>query len=203
MSTRLVVLVALCAALNLVLGSIVYLVKLPIYLDMVGTMLCALILASRKPVAFVCSAAAGVVSLLIGTLVNPYLAWFSGTAVAVAAVTAFVSNRFGEVLRRGSTARFGFWGRLVPLGALTGVVSALVSAPIVVFLFGGVTGSGSAALVAFFLKTGHQLMKAALLSGLTAEPLDKTIQLLLSVLLLRATPESFLRRFDSPAPADT
>jgi energy-coupling factor transport system substrate-specific component len=77
-------------------------------------------------------------------------------------------------------------------GIDTGVAAAIVSAPVVVYLFGGVTGSGSAFIVAFFLKTGEQLWKAVLLSGLTADPVDKTLQVLISALLFRATPRDFV-----------
>jgi energy-coupling factor transport system substrate-specific component len=197
MQGNIVVLVALCAALNLVVGTIVYLLKLPIYLDMIGTILCAMAIQHDRRLAFMAAGAAGVASFLLGGLVNPFLPWFSGTVVSVAALTAFVSNRWSHALRSRSIGSAGFWIPVVSLGVLTGLVAALVSAPIVVYLFGGVTGSGSAALVAFFLKMGNQLMKAAIFSGLTAEPVDKTVQLLLSVLLLRATPESFLARFTS------
>jgi energy-coupling factor transport system substrate-specific component len=193
--TNLVILIALCAALNLVVGTIVYLFKLPIYLDMIGTILCALAIQSSRRVAFIASAAAALISFLLGGLVNPYLPWFSGTGVAVAAVVAFVGGPQAARFRTDSMRKPIFWVRVAGLGILTGLVAAVVSAPVVVFLFGGVTGSGSAALVAFFLKTGHQLMRSALLSGLTAEPIDKTAQILLAVLLLRATPASFLRRF--------
>ena len=73
-----------------------------------------------------------------------------------------------------------------------------MSAPVVVYLFGGVTGSGSAFVVAFFLKTGQQLLKSALLAGLTTEPIDKTLQVLLAALLYRATPQRVHR--DAAAP---
>jgi energy-coupling factor transport system substrate-specific component len=202
MQRNIVILVALCAALNLVLGTIVYLLKLPIYLDMIGTMLCAMAILDRRGMAFLAAAAAGVISFLLGGLINPFLPWFSGTVVSVAAVTAFVTNRWVNNFRTRSFGNVWFWIPLVGLGVLTGVVAAIVSAPVVVYLFGGVTGSGSAALVAFFLKMGNQLMKAALLSGFTAEPVDKTVQLLLSVLLLRATPDSFLARFRQRPPGD-
>ena len=78
-------------------------------------------------------------------------------------------------------------------GVVTGIVSAIVSAPVVVYLFGGVTGSGSAFVVAFFLKTGQQLLKSALFAGLTTEPIDKTLQVLLAALLYRATPQRIHR----------
>ena len=43
-TTPRLVAVALCAALNFAIGNIVYLVKLPIYLDSIGTILCALLI---------------------------------------------------------------------------------------------------------------------------------------------------------------
>ena len=67
-----------------------------------------------------------------------------------------------------------------------------MSAPVVVYLFGGVTGSGSAFVVALFLKDGLHLMSAAILSGLAADPLDKVLQVLLAALLYRVTPGDFI-----------
>ena len=59
-------------------------------------------------------------------------------------------------------------------GALCGIVSAVISAPISV-AFGGVTGSGTDALVAIFQKAGSQLSSAVLQQGLISDPIDKTI----------------------------
>lgn len=193
LKTEELVVVALCAALNIVLGSIVFAIKLPIYMDMVGTLLCCLLFSDQPKRAFWLSAAAGVASFVIGgVILNPFLPWFSGTVVAVAAFTAAVTCRFAGTLRGGSLGSRYFWMAAIGLGIVTGLIAAIVSAPVVVYLFGGVTGSGSAILVSFFLKIGNQLMNAAVLSGLTAEPVDKTLQLLLAIMLYRATPSSFI-----------
>jgi energy-coupling factor transport system substrate-specific component len=88
-------------------------------------------------------------------------------------------------------------------GIATGIIAAVVSAPVVAYLFGGVTGSGSAFIVALFLKAGQQVLSAALLSGLTAEPVDKTLQVLLAALLYRATPRDFIAMLGAPATAGT
>jgi energy-coupling factor transport system substrate-specific component len=195
MTRPLIVLIALCAALNLALGGIVYLIKLPIYLDMVGTMLCALILATRPSRAFIAAALAGILSFVVGVVFNPFLPWFSLTVVTVAALTAFVTAKSAGPLGTAPVSSAPFIGRVVGYGVLTGIVAAIVSAPVAVYLFGGVTGSGTALLIAFFMKIGNQLLNAALLSGLTAEPIDKTLQLLLAVLLYRATPRTMVDRF--------
>jgi energy-coupling factor transport system substrate-specific component len=194
MISPVILLIALCAALNLALGGVVYLLKLPIYLDMVGSILCALLLARTPVKAFLAAAVAGVISFVLGGVFNPFLPWFSLTVVAVAAITAFFTARSEPILRTGSIADIGLWTRLIGYGVLTGLVAAFMSAPIVVYFFGGVTGSGSALITAFFLKAGNQLMNAAILSGLTAEPVDKTIQLTLAVMLLRATPNNIVGR---------
>lgn len=194
MSGPTMLVVALCAALNLALGSIVYMVKLPIYLDLVGTLLCALLLAATPMRSFMASAAVGIISFVLGGALNPFLPWFSGTAVAVAAVAAFVVSRSSVMLRQDVVASARFIFSVLGYGILLGVVAAIVSAPVVVYLFGGVTGSGSAVLIAFFVKAGNQLLNAALLSGMAAEPVDKTLQLIVAVSLFRATPESLIVR---------
>lgn len=189
------VIIALCAGLNLSLGSIMYMLKLPIYLDMIGTILCALLLWPMRRKAFFCAASAGVLSFLLGGLiVNPFLPWFSTTVIAVAAFSSFITANQSEKFRTENTSSLKFLLPLLGYGILTGLVAAIISAPVVVYLFGGATGSGTALLVAFFMKTGNQLLKAAFLSGFTAEPIDKTIQLFLAIMLYRATPKSFIDR---------
>jgi energy-coupling factor transport system substrate-specific component len=76
----------------------------------------------------------------------------------------------------------------------------VVSAPVVAYLFGGVTGSGSALVVAVFLHAGQQLLSASLSSGLAIEPIDKSLQVLLAALLYRATPGEFLAMLQTSGP---
>src|SRR5262249_1464097 len=118
--------------------------------------------------------------------------WFELTDVAIALFSTFVIARGAAIFRARPLPATAFAARILIYGIATGIIAAIVSAPVVVYLFGGVTGSGSAFLVAFFLKAGQQLMSAAIMSGLAAEPLDKTLQVLFAALLYRATPNEFL-----------
>jgi energy-coupling factor transport system substrate-specific component len=193
LTTPRLIAIALCAALNFSIGSIVYLIKLPIYLDSIGTILCALLLYPDRRTAFVCAWISGALSLVLsGLLINPFVPWFELTDVAIALFSAFVIATGAETFRARPIHPFAFTTTILLFGISTGVIAALVSAPVVVYLFGGVTGSGSAFVVAFFLKTGQQLLSAAILSGLTAEPIDKTLQVLIAALLFRATPNDFI-----------
>lgn len=201
-TTPRLVAIALCAALNFAIGNIVYLVKLPIYLDSIGTILCALLIFPDRSAAVACAFIAGFIGIVLsGLVINPFLPWFVFSVLAIALVSALLTARATDTFRARPLPVVPFVTKVVLYGVITGIASAIVSAPVVVYLFGGVTGSGTAFVVAFFLKTGQQLLNSALLSGLTTEPIDKTLQVLLAALLYRATPRDFISMLASPVRA--
>jgi energy-coupling factor transport system substrate-specific component len=204
-TTPRIIAIALCAALNFAVGSIVYLTKLPIYLDSIGTILCAMLIYPDRMAAFVCSFVAAMISTVITTLfINPFLIWFTATEVAIALIAAFAIAPGETLFQERPLPIVKFAIRVILSGILLGLVSAIVSAPVVAYVFGGVTGSGSAFLVALFLKTGEHLMSAVLRSGFTAEPVDKSLQVLFAALLFRATPRDFISMVRArPQPAPT
>lgn len=173
-------LVPIGIALNLAIGTLVHALKLPVYVDAVGTIAVTLLVGVRAGIVV------GVLSFLVGgALTNPVLPWFCGTQAAIAIYTHLVARR----------GWFGATYKTVLAGIGLGVVAGAVSAPVIAILFGGVTGSGASLVVAVLLKAGQGLYKSVLLSGLASEPLDKTIQCLLAVWLLRGLPQRLLRRF--------
>ncbi|HEX8025574.1 MAG TPA: hypothetical protein VF484_05150, partial [Candidatus Limnocylindrales bacterium] len=80
-------------------------------------------------------------------------------------------------------------------GAICGVISALISAPISAFVFGGVTGSGADILVAAFQQAGSTLIQAVFQQGLLQDPIDKTIEFIVAFLLLQTLSRRFTARF--------
>jgi energy-coupling factor transport system substrate-specific component len=201
-TTPRLVAIALCAALNFAIGNIVYLVKLPIYLDSIGTILCALLLFPDRRAAIVCAFIAGFIGVILsGLVINPFLPWFTFTVLAIVLVSALLTGRATPTFRARPLPVPAFVTKVVVYGVITGIAAAIASAPVVVYLFGGVTGSGSAFVVAFFLKTGQQLLNSALLAGLTTEPIDKTLQVLVAALLYRATPQDFIAMLRPPQPS--
>src|SRR4249919_3702054 len=102
--------------------------------------------------------------------------------VIIAAVVGFLAYRWAA---RGENARlFPVWVG----GLTTGLVAAAISAPIAAGLFGGVTGSGTDALVALFRTLGLNIFQSAFAQGLTSDPLDKTISYTVVFLILGALP---------------
>lgn len=111
--------------------------------------------------------------------------YFTGTQAAIA---IFV----------GIMARQGYFKSIpktILTGVLLGVVAAVVSAPVIVKLFGGITGSGSGVITAFLLAAGHSVIKSVFLTGVACEPVDKTLQCLLALWLLRSLPRKLKARY--------
>ena len=80
-------------------------------------------------------------------------------------------------------------------GLVTGIVAAVVSAPIAAVVFGGVTGSGTDALVAAFRSGGDSIYQATLKQGLLSDPLDKMITSFVVFFIIGSLSRRFVARF--------
>jgi hypothetical protein len=113
-----------------------------------------------------------------------------GWVIAALLVAAVVGFLFVLVLRRDAGVAY-----VVVAGAVTGVVAAMLSAPIAANLFGGVTGSGTDFLVAFFRQQGADVLTASFQQGLISDPIDKITTFLLVFLIIAALPGRLAARF--------
>jgi hypothetical protein len=80
-------------------------------------------------------------------------------------------------------------------GVLTGVVAALISAPIAANLFSGVTGAGTDFLVAAFRQAGSDIQTATFQQGLLSDPVDKLVTFFVVYLILTAMARRTKARF--------
>lgn len=111
-------------------------------------------------------------------------------AIAVVLVLALVALVVQLLVRRNLGVAYVVVG-----GAICGVISALISAPITEIFFGGVTGSGSDLLVAAFQQAGSTLSDAVLQQGLIQDPIDKTLTYIVVFALLHTLSRRFTARF--------
>jgi hypothetical protein len=93
-------------------------------------------------------------------------------------------------VRRDLTAAY-----VVVAGLLTGIVAALISAPISANLFSGVTGAGTDFLVAAFRQAGLEIGAATLGQGLISDPVDKITTFFVVYLVLTAMARRTKARF--------
>jgi energy-coupling factor transport system substrate-specific component len=242
-TTRVIVLMPVAIAINIVLGYTVQSVlKLPIYVDSIGTILVGVL---AGPLA---GALTGILSNLIwqyapiigGSNIGPfavtagvigfmagiwgylgvfrsrpatglrlavlaarmytipqytdpnvggYPSWVYAAIVAIGVVAAVAVAGFIYVRRDAA----GAW--VAVAGALTGIVAAIVSAPIAAVVYGGVTGSGTDVIVAALRQGGADVYNSSLGQGLFSDPIDKTITCFVVFVILSGMSTRFLARF--------
>jgi energy-coupling factor transport system substrate-specific component len=74
-------------------------------------------------------------------------------------------------------------------------VAAIISAPIYAFFYGGLSGSGTDAIVAAFRSGGDSLYQATLKQGLLSDPIDKMITTFVVFFILSSLSRRFVARF--------
>jgi hypothetical protein len=121
--------------------------------------------------------------------VGGYPGWVYG-AIVVIGVAAAVAVAGFVFLRRDAA---GAW--VAVAGAATGVIAAIVSAPIAAYVYGGVTGSGTDVVVAALRQGGADVYNSSLGQGLFSDPIDKTITSFVVFVILGRVSVRFLARF--------
>lgn len=177
------VLMPVAIAINVAIGQIVVLLRLPLYLDSIGTVL----------VGAICGPIAG---LLTGMLSN--IIW--GLAIDPNALPWFpVAGVIGLVAGLCANAGlFKSWWKVVVTGFLIALGAVISGTPISVYLYGGITASGSAFITAFLLQTGQDIVSAVLSTNFLIEPIDKISTALLAFAILQGLSQRFVARFPRP-----
>jgi energy-coupling factor transport system substrate-specific component len=175
------VMIPVAIAINIAVGQLVYTLKIPLYMDSIGTVLVGVLAGPWA------GALTGLLSNLVWGLtgLNVYYAPFA----AVAAVIGLLAGLFGEALWMRS------WWKAILAGLITGLIAAALSAPISAYVFGGVTGAGTDVVVAIFRGMGFGILPSTFAQGVSSDPLDKAITFFVVWLIVQALPFRFLGRF--------
>lgn len=174
-------------ALNLALGAVVGALKLPVYLDSVGTILVAVLAGPWAGIV------TGIVSnSVLGLLVSPALFAF----IPVAVIIGWLAGIAGRV------GAFRSLAGSIAAGLVIGVAAALASAVIVVALMGGLTASGTGLLtIAIRATLGVSVDSAAKIAAVATDALDKPLSCVLVYLVLERLPRRLGARFRRTAAA--
>lgn len=177
---RTLTLLPVALAINVVLGQVIGTMGLPVplYLDSIGTVLVG---ALAGPVAGV---GTGVLTSIVWGTFNP-------TAVPFAAAYAFVGLAAGLLRPWFRSA----WWRIGLAGLVVGFITALLSAPIASFIFGGTAGTGTGLLVTAFRSLGFEPMTAVFLQSWISDPIDKLFVFTIVWIVIRALPQRTRRTF--------
>ena len=174
----------ICIAINMVAGQAASMLKLPIFLDSIGTVLCAILAGPWMAVA-----TGLLTNLLWGLLTGPIAAAFAPVAMMIG-------------LSAGLLARAGWFNNLPKVVVSSVVITlalTLVAIPIRSYLFGGATGSGADFMVAYLHAMGSDLQESVAVTVLGTNLLDKLLTVLIAWGLVRRLPQRTLRHFPQMA----
>jgi energy-coupling factor transport system substrate-specific component len=173
-------LIAVGIGINLVMGELTAVLKIPLYLDSVGTIFIAA--SCGMLAAIVCGLMSNIAA---GIMFNPAMIFFAPVSIVVGACAGYFASKNG----------FSSLTKVIAFGLLQGIITAIVSAPISAFVFGGITLGGTDFLVLYFRAIGQTLLKSVLYQGLTSDPIDKCVSYVLVFFILKQIPGSLRNRF--------
>lgn len=175
------VMIPVAIAINIAVGQITYTLKVPLYLDAIGTILVGVLAGPWA-------------GALTGLLTNFVwgLTGLNVTYAPFAAVAAVIGMMAGLLAEAGW---FRVWWKAILGGLITGLIAAVISAPIAAYVWGGVTGAGTDVIVAIFRAMGFGILPSSFAQGVSSDPLDKMISFFVVFLILKALPLRFLARF--------
>ncbi len=159
--------------INIVGGTLASALKLPLFLDTIGTILAAVLLGPWL------GALTGLLSNIFqGVVTNPVTIPFALVNGAVGLIVGFIA------LKR------GFEDYVTPLlvGLILAIVAPLIGSPIAVYVFGGLTGGGVDILYGILLGSSERIFSSAFLARIPTNFVDKTISAYLVMFIVRSLP---------------
>jgi energy-coupling factor transport system substrate-specific component len=168
-----------CVAMNIVLGIITSALKIPLYLDTLGTVLTAALIGPLP-------------GILVGSLSNIITGlMYSVSDIPFFLVNAAVGLIVGLVAKK--------WKFTLPtaviLGLILSVICPVIGTPIGIMVYGGLNGSWSDVLVVALKNSGKSIFAASFIRNIASNLIDKIGTCVIGWGVLRALPERFKENF--------
>ncbi|AHI54583.1 ECF transporter S component [Listeria ivanovii] len=173
-----ILLIPIGVAINVVGYQLSSILKLPVFLDLMGTAMVSMIAGPWV----------GLVTGGLGSLVN-------GMLNPVAIPFALVSMSVGWTV--GMLSRAKMFNNLILLlisSVIVTIVSSITSAPVQVIMFGGVTGSSIDLITATILSTGQQIWTAVFSQTLIIGSINSVVNLLIAWLIVKKMSARYLSK---------
>lgn len=172
-------LIPIAVAVNFVGGQLAVTLKLPFYLDTIGTILVAMLCGPWV------GATAGLVTNLVLGITDPVYFPYAIVNVALGLVTGFLARK----------NFFSTWWKWLISILCMSAISILTAAPITVMLFGGITGSGSSLITMTLVAAGTNIWQAFFSTELFTTGLDRIISIVLTYLVIIVLPARTLVKY--------
>lgn len=187
-STKSLVLIPIAVGINLIGGMLCSALKLPLFLDMIGTIVIACLSGPW-------------VSALCGLLTNIFLALAANPVYLPYAIVSILCGFVtGYMVKAGLFKKI--WGAILIWLActLTNTVSASV---ITIFVYGGATGvTGTSVFTATLVAATKDIVTSVISSSFIENLIDKGIAFLIAFIIVQKIPKRFLSQYASDSAED-
>ena len=171
--TYVIALVPVASVLNVIGGTVAGALKLPIFLDMIGTAVVAMTIGPWW-------------GALVGVITNVTSGFITGpVSIPFAACNVVGALIWGYGTKWGwANDKLKFFG----LSVASAVGVSLMAAPIVIFVFGGATGHASDVLTAGLIAAGGDMWTSVFSSNIIVSSADKILSSFLALAIIGALP---------------
>lgn len=163
-------LIAFAICINYIGGQIALYLKLPIYLDSIGTVFIAAVLGPFY--GMLPNALSG---LLMGMTGDIYSLYYAPVGIVLGFTTGLVYRKYQPEK----------W-KIIPAAVMITLPATIISSCITAFLFGGITSSGSSVLVQILSKTPLGMVGSCFAVQFVTDYVDRLICLYLAAVLMKA-----------------
>lgn len=173
-----ILLIPVSIAINMVGFQIAQLLRLPIYLDTIGTIMIGMLAGPWV------AAVAGLLTNMLNAIFNPVYLPYAFVSIAIG-IAAGLLSKHKMMLKP--------W-KVAISGVVLTLVSTIIAAPITVILFGGVTGSTGSAITAVFLTSGQKIWSAVFSSQFLTDFGDKVLSVVICYLIVKSMSSRYLSK---------
>lgn len=172
--TRILVYAALGIGINVILGTAVSALKIPLlFLDTMGTVIVAVLFGPWW------GAATGILTnLVLGVTSGPTAIFFGLVNAVIGLVVGYVALKYD----------FRKWYVALLTGIILSIIAPLIGTPIAVAVFGGLNGSGMDLIVLWLRSAGESVFASTFISRITGNIIDKIATCLLTMFILSRVP---------------
>lgn len=169
---------ALAIAINIVLGTVVGLLNIPLlYLDTIGTIFTAALFGPWYG-----ALVGGLTNLIQGIMTNPKDIPFALVNIAVGIVVGLIAKKY----------KFNYVTAFIT-GLILSVLCPLIRTPIATYVYGGITGDFNDVFFTWLVQSGQSIFASAFIPRITSNIVDKIVSCILVSFLITRLPKKYIQ----------
>lgn len=176
-----ILIIPIAIAINFICGNLALTLKLPVYLDCIGTFLVAILAGPWV------GCLTGFLSIAINSIADPSILPFSIIAGGLGLVVGIMARK----------KMFTSFGKFILSSIISVVVAVALSVVVTYVFFGGFDSSGNSIMIGAMISAGMPFWPAQLIGNFISEVPDKFLSLLVPYLVIKGMSDRYLYKFSN------